>query len=52
MTLELGGKSPIVVFADAPRDRAVAAAVTAVAMNAGQVCSATTRLLVEASVYD
>ena len=52
MTLELGGKSPIVVFADAPRDRAVAAAVTAVAMNAGQVCSATTRLLVEASVHD
>ena len=52
MTLELGGKSPIVVFADAALDRAVAAAVNAVAMNAGQVCSATTRLLVEASVHD
>ena len=33
-------------------DRAVAAAVTTVAMNAGQVCSATTRLLVESSVHD
>jgi aldehyde dehydrogenase (NAD+) len=52
MTLELGGKSPIVVFADAPLDRAVAAAVTATTANAGQVCSATTRLLVEASVHD
>ncbi|MFC5754707.1 aldehyde dehydrogenase family protein [Actinomadura rugatobispora] len=52
LTLELGGKSPIVVFADARLDRAVAAAVQAVAMNAGQVCSATTRLLVEAPVHD
>jgi acyl-CoA reductase-like NAD-dependent aldehyde dehydrogenase len=52
MTLELGGKSPIVVFADADLDRAVAAAVTAVAANAGQVCSATTRLLVEAPAHD
>ncbi|GAA2401806.1 aldehyde dehydrogenase family protein [Actinomadura vinacea] len=52
LTLELGGKSPIVVFADAALDRAVAAAVQAVAMNAGQVCSATTRLLVEAAVHD
>jgi aldehyde dehydrogenase (NAD+) len=52
MTLELGGKSPIVVFADAAMDRAVAAAVSAVAMNAGQTCTATTRLLVEASAHD
>jgi aldehyde dehydrogenase (NAD+) len=52
MTLELGGKSPLVVFADADLDRAVAAAVTVVAANAGQVCSATTRLLVEESVHD
>jgi aldehyde dehydrogenase (NAD+) len=52
MTLELGGKSPIVVFADADLDRAVAAAVATVAMNSGQVCSATTRLIVEASVHD
>lgn len=52
MTLELGGKSPQVVFADADLHRAVAAAVTTVAFNAGQVCSATTRLLVEASRHD
>jgi aldehyde dehydrogenase (NAD+) len=52
MTLELGGKSPLVVFADAAIDRAVAAAVTAVAMNSGQVCSATTRLLVESPIHD
>lgn len=52
LTLELGGKSPIVVFADADLDRAVAAAVSAVVMNAGQVCSATTRLLAEAPVHD
>ena len=52
MTLELGGKSPLVVFADADLDRAVAAAVNAVAFNTGQVCSALTRLLVEDSVHD
>ncbi|RBM21879.1 aldehyde dehydrogenase [Prauserella sp. PE36] len=52
VTLELGGKSPVVVFADAELDRAAAAASGAVAANAGQVCSATTRLLVEASVHD
>ncbi|HKA15178.1 MAG TPA: aldehyde dehydrogenase family protein [Myxococcota bacterium] len=52
VTLELGGKSPIVVFADADLERAVPAAVSAVAMNAGQACSATTRLLVEDSRHD
>jgi acyl-CoA reductase-like NAD-dependent aldehyde dehydrogenase len=52
LTLELGGKSPLVVFADADTDRAIAAAVSAVAFNAGQVCSATTRLLVEAPAHD
>ncbi|GGV36055.1 hypothetical protein GCM10010182_70210 [Actinomadura cremea] len=41
-----------VVFADADLDRAVAAAAAAVATNAGQVCSATARLLVESSVHD
>jgi acyl-CoA reductase-like NAD-dependent aldehyde dehydrogenase len=52
MTLELGGKSPLVAFGDADLDRAVAAAVSAVAFNAGQACSATTRLLVESHVHD
>ena len=51
--LELGGKSPNVVFADAP-DLSVAAkaAATAIFRNAGQVCVAGSRLLVEASVHD
>jgi aldehyde dehydrogenase (NAD+) len=52
MTLELGGKSPLVVFADADLDRAVAAAVHTVVYNAGQICSATTRLLIEGDVHD
>ena len=52
LTLELGGKSPVVVFADADLDRAAAAAANAAAMNAGQVCSATTRIVVEESAHD
>jgi aldehyde dehydrogenase (NAD+) len=52
MTVELGGKSPLVAFADTDLDRVVRAAVATVAFNAGQVCSATTRLLVESSVHD
>jgi acyl-CoA reductase-like NAD-dependent aldehyde dehydrogenase len=52
MTLELGGKSPLIVFADADLDRAASAAVATLAYNAGQVCSATTRVLVEESVHD
>jgi acyl-CoA reductase-like NAD-dependent aldehyde dehydrogenase len=52
LTLELGGKSPQVVFADADLDAAVGAAVRTLTFNAGQVCSATTRLLVESSVHD
>jgi aldehyde dehydrogenase (NAD+) len=52
LTLELGGKSPMVVFADADVEKVVAAAVRSVAFNAGQVCSATTRLLVEKEVHD
>ena len=52
LTLELGGKSPLIVFADADLERAAAAAVKMLATNAGQVCSATTRLLVAESVHD
>jgi aldehyde dehydrogenase (NAD+) len=51
-TLELGGKSPIVVFADADVDRAVAAAVAGIQANSGQICSATTRLIVEDGFHD
>ncbi|MEU6573456.1 aldehyde dehydrogenase family protein [Streptomyces sp. NPDC046805] len=52
VALELGGKSPIVVFADADLDGAAKAAATAILLNSGQVCFATTRLLVERSVQD
>lgn len=52
LTLELGGKSPVVIFADADLDRAAAAAANAAAMNSGQVCSATTRVIVEESAHD
>jgi aldehyde dehydrogenase (NAD+) len=52
VTLELGGKSANIVFGDADVEKAVAGAVTAFTYNAGQVCSAGTRLLVDASVHD
>ncbi|MET0895823.1 MAG: aldehyde dehydrogenase family protein [Acidimicrobiia bacterium] len=52
VTLELGGKSPSIVFADADLDRAATAAAMGFTMNSGQVCSANTRLLVEESVHD
>jgi acyl-CoA reductase-like NAD-dependent aldehyde dehydrogenase len=52
VTLELGGKSANVVFADADLDRAAAAAPYAVFDNAGQDCCARSRILVERSVYD
>lgn len=49
--LELGGKAPAVVFADADMDKAIAAIVTAGFFNAGQDCTAATRILVEQSIY-
>ena len=48
--LELGGKSPILVFADADLDQAAELVVGGIFYNAGQMCSATSRLLVEKSV--
>jgi acyl-CoA reductase-like NAD-dependent aldehyde dehydrogenase len=50
LTLELGGKSANLVFADADLDAAAVGAARAFTGNAGQVCTAGTRLLVEASV--
>jgi len=50
--LELGGKSPQVVFADADRAKAIPAIVRAITQNGGQTCSAGSRLLVEQSIYD
>jgi aldehyde dehydrogenase (NAD+) len=51
VTLELGGKSPDVVFADADLDRAVPGAAMGVFANSGQVCCAGTRIYVERAVY-
>nr|BFE62739.1 aldehyde dehydrogenase family protein [Dactylosporangium thailandense] len=52
VTLELGGKSANIVFADADLDKAAASAPGSVFDNAGQDCCARSRLLVQASVYD
>jgi acyl-CoA reductase-like NAD-dependent aldehyde dehydrogenase len=52
VTLELGGKSANVVFADADLERAASAAPYAVFDNAGQDCCARSRILVERAVYD
>ncbi len=52
VTMELGGKSPQLVFADADLESALPSLVNAVIQNAGQTCSAGSRLLVERSAYD
>jgi aldehyde dehydrogenase (NAD+) len=52
VTLELGGKSPQIVFADAELDAVVPVVVNAIVQNAGQTCSAGSRLLVERAIYD
>ncbi len=51
-TLELGGKSPQVVFADVDLEAALPSLVNAIVQNAGQTCSAGSRLLIERSGYD
>jgi aldehyde dehydrogenase (NAD+) len=50
--LELGGKSPQIVFADADRAKAIPFIVRAITQNGGQTCSAGSRLLVERRIYD
>ena len=52
VTLELGGKSPQIIFADADLDAALPMVVNAIVQNAGQTCSAGSRLLVEQSIYE
>jgi acyl-CoA reductase-like NAD-dependent aldehyde dehydrogenase len=52
VTLELGGKSANVIFADANLERAARSAASAIFFNAGQVCSAGSRVLVQRPVYD
>jgi aldehyde dehydrogenase (NAD+) len=52
VSVELGGKSPNIVFADADLDKAVPAAAMAVFANSGQICSAGTRLYVQSSIRE
>lgn len=52
VALELGGKNPNIVFADAGREAALDNALTAVFLHSGQVCSAGARLIVEESIRD
>jgi aldehyde dehydrogenase (NAD+) len=52
LTLELGGKSPDIIFADADLDVAVPAAAMAIFANSGQICVAGSRLFVERSIRD
>ncbi|QGG42309.1 aldehyde dehydrogenase family protein [Aeromicrobium yanjiei] len=52
IALELGGKNPNIVFADADRETALDLALTAVFLHSGQVCSAGARLLVQDSIHD
>jgi len=52
VTLELGGKSPQIVFADAELDDVLPVAVNAIVQNSGQTCSAGSRLLIERPIYE
>lgn len=52
VSLELGGKSANIVFADADLDEAVAGSIDAIFRNQGEICLAGSRLLVEESIYD
>ncbi len=51
-TLELGGKSPNIVFADADLDKAVPVIANAILQNGGQTCSAGSRLIVQESIHE
>jgi aldehyde dehydrogenase (NAD+) len=52
VTLELGGKSPQIVFADADLEQVLPVVINAIVQNAGQTCSAGSRLLVEQGIYE
>lgn len=52
LTLELGGKSPNIVFPDADLEQAIAAAVATLCRNSGQICASGSRLFVHESVHD
>jgi aldehyde dehydrogenase (NAD+) len=52
VTLELGGKSPQIIFDDADLDAALPMVINAIVQNAGQTCSAGSRLLVQQGIYE
>lgn len=52
VTMELGGKSPQIVFADAELDKALPVLVNAIIQNGGQTCSAGSRVLIERTIYE
>lgn len=52
VTLELGGKSPQLVFADADLENAIPTLVNSIIQNAGQTCSAGSRIIIEEKIYD
>lgn len=52
VTLELGGKTPVIVLPDADIDKAIMGAARSIFTNAGQICNAGSRLFAHASVYD
>ncbi|WP_329603547.1 aldehyde dehydrogenase family protein [Sphingobium sp. CAP-1] len=52
VTLELGGKSPVIIMPDADLDQAIVGAARAIFFNAGQVCGAGSRLFVHNAIYD
>ncbi len=52
VTLELGGKSPNIIFSDAELSQAVAGAIKGFSLNSGQLCTAGTRILVEDEIHD
>jgi aldehyde dehydrogenase (NAD+) len=52
VTMELGGKSPQIVFADADLDTALPVLVNAIIQNGGQTCSAGSRILIERNIYN
>jgi NAD-dependent aldehyde dehydrogenases len=52
LVLELGGKSPVIVLADADIDRALDGVMGAIFENAGQICSAGSRLVIERAIHD
>lgn len=52
VTLELGGKSPQIIFADADLGAAIPVIINAIVQNAGQTCSAGSRVLIEREIYE